>query len=362
MSRVRWIGAALLALAVIAGVLLDRKLLLASWLAAWWWCLGIVLGCFVNAWLHRLTGGQWGEPIRAAALALAPRMPWVLLALVPIAAGLPWLYPWAGQPDAWWTQHYAQPRFVHAWLSQPFFLARLAVYVIAWWWMARPASLVTKGRTCAAFVIHALLTSAAAVDLLMSLVPTWYSTAFGLVAMCMQALSGGALAVLLAIGASLVRREPAGAGVPVTRDLGNVLLMWLMLWAYVAFMQFLIIWSENLPHEIAWYVPRVQTGWRFAGVALVVLQLAVPFLALLFRSVKDKPARLAAVCALVLAASVLDAAWMVLPSVDPHDWNGWWLMPLTLAGMALLLFGGLGQALRHATARSEPGGLRHAHP
>jgi hypothetical protein len=362
MSRVRWIGAGLLALAALAGLALDRKLLLASWLAAWWWCLGIVLGCFVNLWLHRLTGGRWGEPIRAAALVLASRMPWVLLALVPVAGGVKWLYPWAGQSDAWWTGKYAQPVFVHVWLSQPFFLARLAVYALAWWWLARPASLVTKGRTCAALVIHALLTSAAAVDLLMSLVPQWYSTAFGLVVMCMQALSGAAVAVLLGVHASLVRREPSRPGVPVSRDLGNVLLMWIMLWGYVAFMQFLIIWAENLPHEIAWYVPRVQTGWRFAGVALVVLQLAVPFLALLFRSVKDKPSRLAGVAALVLAASALDAAWMVLPSVDAHDWNGWWLMPLTVAGMALLLFGGLGEELRHAATQPQPGGLRHAHP
>ena len=62
-----------------------------------------------------------------------------------------------------------------------------------------------------------------------------------------------------------------------------------MTWAYLAFMQFLVIWAENLPREIAWYVPRLQTGWQWVGVALVLLQLAVPFLALLFRDVKDQP-------------------------------------------------------------------------
>jgi hypothetical protein len=247
------------------------------------------------------------------------------------------------------------------WLSQPFFLARLAVYALAWWWMARPWSLVNKGRTSLALVAYMLLTSAASVDLLMSLVPRWYSTAFGLVSLSMQSLSGAAAAVFLAAGASLLPREPKPAGVPLGRDLGNLLLMWVMLWGYVAFMQYLIIWSENLPSEISWYVPRVQTGWRFAGAALVVLQLALPFLALLFRSVKDHPSRLRAVAALLLAASALDAAWMVLPSVDAHGWNGWWLMPLTLGGMGLLLFAGLAHELRQP-APAETGGLRHAHP
>ena len=71
--------------------------------------------------------------------------------------------------------------------------------------------------------------------------------------------------------------------------------MWLMTWAYLAFMQLLIIWAENLPREIAWYLPRLQTGWRWIGVALVLLQFALPLLALLQRAVKDRPQRLAAV-------------------------------------------------------------------
>ncbi len=39
-----------------------------------------------------------------------------------------------------------------------------------------------------------------------------------------------------------------------------------MLWAYFSFSQYLIIWSGNLPAEIAWYLHRLQTGWRFVGV------------------------------------------------------------------------------------------------
>ena len=31
-----------------------------------------------------------------------------------------------------------------------------------------------------------------------------------------------------------------------------------MLWAYMAFSQFLIIWSGNLPEEIPWYLRRLD--------------------------------------------------------------------------------------------------------
>ena len=51
------------------------------------------------------------------------------------------------------------------------------------------------------------------------------------------------------------------------------MLAFVMLWAYFSFSQYLIIWSGNLPEEIAWYLHRLQTGWRVVGLALVVVPL-----------------------------------------------------------------------------------------
>jgi hypothetical protein len=278
--------------------------LLALWLAAWWWCLGLVLGSYVNAWMHRLTGGDWGAPFVMLVPRLARAVPWLLLALVPVALGAGVLYPWVG--DRGWLHGLTRPDFPATWLSQPFFTLRLVLYAVAWWVITRPSMLARKGRTAAALVAHLLVTSAAAVDLLVSLMPGWYSTAFGLVVMSVQALSGAALATLLAVRARLDAPW---------RDLGNLQLMWVMSWAYLAFMQFLIIWSENLPREIAWYVPRMTGGWKYGALALVFAQLVLPFFALLFRGVKDHPGRLRWVALWLLAATAFDVLWTVLPSL-----------------------------------------------
>jgi hypothetical protein len=285
-----------------------------------------------------------------------------LLALVPVALGVRVLYPWAGDPGGAWLKAFARPAFVAHWLSPSFFQARLAIYALVWWWLARPGSLALKGRAAASLIVYTLVTSLAAVDLLMSLLPGWYSTAFGLVVLSAQALAGAAGAVLLAaLSAPGQAHSPRRPGdVPIWRDLGNLLLMWVMTWAYLGFMQFLIIWAENLPREIAWYVPRLQTGWQWIGLCLVLAQLVVPFVALLFRSVKDRPARLAGVCALLLLASALDAAWAVLPSVDARSLHGWWLVPVMFMGLALLLFGGMFPDSRGASDAVMPGGVRHA--
>jgi hypothetical protein len=325
------------------GLWLDRRMFFAAWLAAWWLALSVVLGALANAWMHRLTGGRWGELLRPATAALARRLPWLLLLLVPLAFGLDALYPWAADPSGAWREAMARPAFNRIWLSPGFFALRVLLYALAWWWLARPAlATLTKARAAASLIVHAVVSSLAAIDLLMSLMPVWYSTGFALVVLTGQMLAGSALAVGLTALYRAHRAPPASPpDPPVWRDLGNLLLTWVLSWAYLAFVQLLIIWAENLPREIAWYLPRLDTGWWWAGVALVLLQFALPLLALLLRALKDRPERLALIAFALLGAGVLNAAWLVLPSVEAASVNGWWLVPLLVAGMGLLLFGGV---------------------
>ena len=50
--------------------------------------------------------------------------------------------------------------------------------------------------------------------------------------------------------------NPAPLGCFVTpslvHDLGNLMLAFVMLWAYMGFSQFVIIWSGNLAEEVSW--------------------------------------------------------------------------------------------------------------
>ncbi len=338
---------------------LAPRMFFASWLVAWWFVTGLMLGASANLWIHRLSGGRWGEVLRPAGLLAVRRMPVALLLFLPMAAGLSQLYAWAADP-AGWARGLSRPAFASWWLQPGLFWARMAAYAVLWWWLARPAAWTTKGRTAAALALYALSGTLASVDLLMSLAPGWFSTAFGLVVLSGQAMGGAALMTLW-----LARCTPRALGVPapgqppLARDLGNLLLMWLMSWAYLAFMEFLIIWAENLPAEIAWFVPRLQTGWFEVAVALVLLQLALPLLALLQRRLKDQPARLSWVAALLLLTQLLNTAWLVLPSVDASSLHGWWLVPLLAVGMGLLLFGPMPACLGRQAQVAEAGEACH---
>src|SRR4029453_10534872 len=102
----------------------------------------------------------------------------------------------------------------------------------------------------------------AAVDWVMTLTPDWYSSIWGLLTIVSQALT--TMGLMLALvgflggGRQLVaegRTETAAADGPIERimghrrmnryfrDLGNLTLTFVMLWAYMSFSQYLITYS-----------------------------------------------------------------------------------------------------------------------
>jgi hypothetical protein len=297
------------AIAALAGWRLDLRALLASYLAAWWFVTGALLGGLANVWLHQLTGGAWGETIRAPLLRAARWLPLACLLFLPVLLGAPLLYPWQhgvpGEPDA---------VFRHLWLSPMFFTVRSIVYLLLW---------------------SGFSVSLAAVDWIMSLQPAWYSSVFGWLAGTGQMLTG------LALGVLLIDRGAARARLP---DLGNLLMMYVLTWAYLAYVQFLIIWAADLPHEISWYLRRGAPAWQAVAWALVVGHFAGPLCILLSRHAKRAPGLLGVLAGALLAAHLLDCWWLVLPSVAHLTRHWLWLAPLVAAG-----FGGLAwMALAHA--------------
>jgi hypothetical protein len=308
-----------------AGWRLDARALLASYLAAWWFVTGALLGGLANLWLHQLTGGAWGEAIRAPLLRAARWLPLACLLFLPLLVGLRLLYPWTGtlgvQPDT---------AFRRWWLNPAFFTVRSIGYLVLWSllaWTETRARGRSAGRAAACLLAYGFSVSLAASDWIMSLQPQWYSSVFGWLCGTGQMLSGMALALLL------IDRDAARARLP---DLGNLLLMYVLTWAYLAYVQFLVIWAADLPREIAWYLRRSAPGWQAVAWTLLALHGAGPVAILLSRHAKRAPRLLGALAATLLAAHLLDCWWLVLPSVSGMTLHWLWLAPLVAAGFCAL--------------------------
>lgn len=306
--------------------------LLGAWLTVWFFWIGTLLGALANVWVHNLTGGAWGETIRADLLRLARQLPLVSLLALPLWLDLGALYPWAAHAAAGaqrWSGRVAMPEFKSLWLTPGLFIARGVAYLVIWNVLAqlsqRPACARSPRFAAVALIAYGISGGLAAFDWIMSLTPLWYSSVFGWLVDAGQMLAGMAFAVTLAMR----RRPPPDA--QTGRDLGNLLLAYVLTWAYLAFSQFLIIWAENLPHEILWYVARRQDPWPIVARILALGLFFAPTLLLLSRRLKQTPALLGGLAFAVLLMQFVDSAWLVLPSlaVAPLQWA--WAVPAALA-------------------------------
>ncbi|HJT81724.1 MAG TPA: hypothetical protein VJ719_11035, partial [Chthoniobacterales bacterium] len=183
----------------------------------------------------------------------------------------------------------------------------------------------TAAWSAGGLIAYVLCMNFASTDWVMSLNPEWYSTIFVEVFAVGQFLSALALVTFL-LGLIGVHRS-LGHTIPVKalHDLGNMLLAFVIFWTYLAFAQFLIIWSGNLPKEISWYLQRSHGGWEWFAAALAVLAFLIPFWLLLSRSAKQQPRRLGTIALLIVIANVLIDFWFIAPSFHPDGFRVHWL-------------------------------------
>jgi hypothetical protein len=190
-------------------------------------------------------------------------------------------------------------------------------------------------------VLFVFTVTFASIDWFMSLDPEWSSTIYGFVFVASWTLS--ALAFVIAVLAVLSKHEPMNHVVARLhfQDLGKLLLALVMLWAYFAFSQFLIIWSGNLPEEIRYYLPRTRGGWGAIIISVVVLHFAFPFLFLLSRSLKRDASKLVIVAGLILVMRLADLLWTIAPNFTGEHFHVSWMdvvAPLAIGGFWLAAF------------------------
>src|SRR5690242_6011774 len=297
-----------------------------SYLLGFVFWLGFPLGCAAFLMVHHLTGGFWGLPIRRPLEAATRTLPLLTVLALPLLLGLGRLYSWT-HPNL--VAADAALKFKQPYLNLPFFLIRNVIYFAVWWalvlklnrWSDEqdrtgdPAFAVRlESMSGPGLVLYGLTVTFFSIDWIMSLEPHWFSTIFGMILMVLQVL--GALSLAIFVVGLLSEREPVSRAITPDRfnDLGNLVLTFVMLWAYLAFSQFLIIWAGNLIKEIPWYVTRVEGGWAIVGLIVIFLSFAIPFYLLLMRAIKRRVETLSALCGALILITFLDVYWMVVPS------------------------------------------------
>jgi hypothetical protein len=287
---------------------------------------GIALGCFAIVMLHHMVGGGWGFVIRRLLESGTRTIPLMAVLFLPLFLGLHDLYEWT-HSEVVSNDEVLQHKSPY--LNVTSFSIRAAAYFAIWMigayflnkWSLEQDRTADRALTRRlqilsgpGLVVYGATVTFASVDWAMSLEPHWFSTIYGIVFMVGQGLA--TLAFMIIALALLANRKPLSDVVSPQHfhDLGNLMLAFVMLWAYVVFSQFLIIWSGNLPEEIPWYLRRTEGGWQWIAIMLAVFHFALPFVLLLSRGTKRKVRALAMVAVAMIFMRLIDMFWLVAPA------------------------------------------------
>ncbi len=347
-ARARWwfliIGAEGLGL-LLAGAIASVHQFFQSYLLAYLFWLDLALGCLALAMLHHLVGGAPGLLIRRIVEAGAMTLLLLAALFIPLLLGVSELFAWARPAEV--ARNLALQQKA-PYLNVPFFEARAVVYFAVWcslsyllnrWSVEQDRSgdpalaLRLQHLSRAGLILYALTVSLALVDWGMSLETGWSSTIYGMLGVTAQLLA--AMAFAIAVAMLLAHQKPLSTLVSGDRlrDLGNLLMAGILIWAYLAFSQFFITWSANLPTEITWYLPRVRGGWQWVY-RVYVAAYAILFGALVvWRRAKRAVRPLLAVAVVTVFGHLVDRFWSIAPAFHPEGLHAHWMDVAAVVGL-----------------------------
>jgi hypothetical protein len=318
----------------------DIDHVLRAWLLGLMLTFGFCVGGLALLMLQYCTGGKWGLLLRRPLEAMSRTLPLVFAYWIVIAFSVRKLYLWAAVGDVsaalksgWINEVQAHAiEFKRPMLNPETFIIVSVVCFVIWGYYAWRLNSLGLERDAASpattpewikrlenisgpgLVVYAITMSAAAIYWVMSLDPTWYSSVYGLLFLVGQIYGVLALSIIVVI--SLSKAEPYKTILRQTEqhDLGKFTFAFVMLNIYLAFGQFLIIWSGNLPEEIPWYLDRIRGHWGVIVTLDFLFHWLIPFTLLLSRDLKRNKKRLVWVCQWMVFARAFDLFWLIEPN------------------------------------------------
>lgn len=312
-------------------------------------CLG--LGGVFFAAIQWITGAMWSAPIRRVSEAFTAYLPFVVLTTVVIFVGLHSIYHWT-HTDVVQADPILKGKA--GYLNPTFFMIRNVIALAIWWFFAsqlvknsvaqdQSGSLQytdkNKVLSCIFIILFAITFTMASFDQIMSLDPHWFSTMFGVYCFSGLFYSNLAATALLTI---YLRRKGLLKDIVNDNhlhDLGKFMFAFTVFWAYIGFSQFMLIWYSNLPEETGYYLTRIQNGWFYVSVFLLLGKFVVPFFILMPRNIKRKEQTLWSVGWFMLVAQWIDVLWMVQPEFFKEGPRGFGVLDAGMTAGFIGVFG-----------------------
>ena len=293
--------------------------------------LGVSLGSMAILMIRHLTGGGWGMVIRRILGAAMRTVPVLAALFIPVILGMKHLYIWARPLNEVADKHLREhlEDITKTYLTPSGFVYRAIFYFAIWnllsfllsHWSRQTDKAGAPDNTQhfkavagPGLILYGFTISFAAIDWVMSLDPSWISTIFGLVILIGEVLSAMCFAVV--VERILFNYKPMSEMLKpdFVHDHGKWMLAFTMVWAYFNYSQWLIIWAGNLPSEITYYMRRLNGGWGYIGLFIVIFHFAIPFAILLSRPFKRNIRKLVWLAIWMILMRYVDLFWVIEPN------------------------------------------------
>lgn len=324
-----------------------------SWLFAFFFCFTFVVGGCFWILLHHASNSSWNVSLRRLFEHLANMVPVLALFALPlllIPSVKDALYEWmvhhkaaaAHGGDIKEALHHSNHTLYakYGYLNQTFWYIRFVLYFLILWHIARTLRAKSlkqeedgdikhtiKSRTfaCRWLLFFALTVTFAAVDWVMSIDYSWFSTMWGVYIFAGCAWASMAITILLVT----YLRSLGYLQKVVTEEhyhlMGKLQFAFTVFWAYIAFSQYFLIWYANITEETRWYLTRNTEGWRVVSIILMVGHFVFPFVALLQQQRKKKSGFICFWAVWILFFHMLDIYWNIIPERGPSLGQGVWV-------------------------------------
>ncbi len=298
---------------------------------------GMAQGMVIFAATLQMTKAQWGRPVKRLAELAAYFLPLSLVFLLILYFGRTIVFPWIQHPipekQAWLNDSFLFARdflglLVLAALSYAFLKNSLKPDLAAIakknWGEdppARQSALQGSGTIATILVLaFAVIYSLVAFDLIMSLDPHWYSTLFGAYYFITSFLTGMAGLVVVLVVARKHFGLHSYIGAKQFHDLGKLIFGFTIVAGDFFWSQFLVIWFGNLPEETQFVILRIrEMPWAVLSYVVLFGAFVIPFVLLLSRGIKKKPAAMLTIATMLLLGMWLEKFLLVVPSIWHED-------------------------------------------
>lgn len=242
---------------------------------------------------------------------------------IPSIVVLAILWIWNADWQPWTAKKLTQG----VWFSPAFLFTRDFLSLVIFWFLAgiyffKRINGVPRKMAAWLIIVYSLVITLLAFDLIMGLVPGWFSTAFGAYTFISALYAASAVWAIIAAVSGLPKGPEEGYDNisqihPYARlhDIGKIVFAFAILTGYFMFCQLLPIWYENLPVETQFLIPRINfKPWKWVSIILLITIYIGPIGIMLTQASKRTPWILIISCIIIICGLWIERLYLVLPS------------------------------------------------